>query len=194
MALQTSDLVEIWKRTIETQMHFNEMSTKSRQLGLTLVVAALGLSAVLLGRGDDFSLLINVCNSSIKLHAVVLILLASALGLYGVMQLDLGVYHQMLRGAVKFGEEFERENLVADLKTGLGLTEFVSLYSRHSSVQKVDGQYQGANQKLAGDKLKRFYWVSIVTICALAISIFVVTQHGLVIERPATKNTQPATK
>jgi len=79
-------------------MHFNEMSTKSRQLGLTLVVAALGLSAVLLGRGDDFSLVLSAGSVPIKINVAVLIILASALGMYGVQRLDLGVYHQMLRG------------------------------------------------------------------------------------------------
>ena len=128
--MQPEHAIEIWKRTIETQMHFNEMSTRSRQLGLTLVVAALGLSAVLLGRGDEFAIVFHLGTWPIKLHAVVLILLASALGLYGVEKLDLGVYHQMLRGAVKFGEEFEQQNLVGTMQTPLSLTEFVSLYSQ----------------------------------------------------------------
>src|ERR1700761_6956164 len=108
MTLKIEEAIDIWKKTIETQMHFNEMSTKSRQLGLTLVVAALGLSAVLIGRGDDFSVLFRICSIDVRIHVVVLVLFASALGMYGVKTLDLGVYHQMLRGAVKFGEEFEK--------------------------------------------------------------------------------------
>jgi hypothetical protein len=59
---------------------------------------------VLLGRGDDFSLLIHVCLVVIRINVGVLIILASAVGMCGVQQLDLGVYHQMLRGAVKFGD------------------------------------------------------------------------------------------
>src|SRR5690606_11370799 len=48
--------IEIWKKAVETQMHFNEMSVKSRQLGLTFVTASLGVAVVMIARGDDFAL------------------------------------------------------------------------------------------------------------------------------------------
>jgi len=156
MTLKPEEAIDIWKKTIETQMHFNEMSTKSRQLGLTLVVAALGLSAVLIGRGDYFSVVFHICSIPVRLHVVVLVLLASALGMFGVKSLDLGVYHQMLRGAVKFGEEFEKANLVGIIGVSKCMTEFVSLYSRHRSVEKVGNDYVGAGEKLAGQKLESF--------------------------------------
>lgn len=176
-------------------MHFNEMSTKSRQLGLTLMVAALGLSAVLIGRGDDFSIVLHVCGAAIRVHVVVLVLLASAAGLYGVKQLDLGVCHQMLRGAVKYGEEFEQKNLVSASGVSMGLTEFVSLYSRHITVEKnAQGIFVGVGQKLAGAKLSLFYWVSILAICGFALAVFSVTQHGMVIERPSAESSQTSTK
>ena len=195
MVLNNSEAIDIWKRIIETQMHFNEMSTKSRQLGLTLVVAALGLSAVLIGRGDDFSLVLHACSLTVRVHVVVLVLLASALSLYAVKQLDLGVYHQMLRGAVKYGEEFEQANLVGPTGVSKGMTEFVSLYSRHASVEKTkSGEYIGSGQKLAGQKLNSFYRGAIIAICGFAFAIFAVTQHGMIIEHPTTEVTQPVTK
>ena len=40
--------VAIWSKAVDTQMHFNEMSVKSRQFGLTFVAAALGLGIALL--------------------------------------------------------------------------------------------------------------------------------------------------
>jgi hypothetical protein len=55
--LKPEDLIRIWEKTVETQMHFNEMSVKSRQLGFTFVAAALGVAAFLLSRGEDFSIL-----------------------------------------------------------------------------------------------------------------------------------------
>jgi hypothetical protein len=42
--------VSIWAKTVDTQMHFNEMAVKSRQFGLGFVAAALGLGIVLLVR------------------------------------------------------------------------------------------------------------------------------------------------
>jgi hypothetical protein len=42
--------VAIWAKAVDTQMHFNEMSVKSRQFGLGFVAAALGLGIVLLNQ------------------------------------------------------------------------------------------------------------------------------------------------
>ena len=52
--LTTDNYLQIWAKTVDTQMHFNEMSVKSRQLGLAFVAAALGVAIVLLGQGNAF--------------------------------------------------------------------------------------------------------------------------------------------
>jgi hypothetical protein len=95
----------IWQKAVDTQMHFNEMSVKARQFGLTFVAAALGLGVVMLSRGPDFVL--SIPYLGFDLHGVVLLVLASAFALFAVRILDLKVYHRMLRGAVTFGEDFE---------------------------------------------------------------------------------------
>jgi L-ribulose-5-phosphate 3-epimerase UlaE len=38
------NLIRIWEKAVDTQMHFNEMSVKSRQLGFTFIAAALGIA------------------------------------------------------------------------------------------------------------------------------------------------------
>src|SRR5277367_2180387 len=96
--------VSIWKTAVETQMHFNEMSVKARQFGLTFVAAALGLGVVILSRGSDFVL--PIPSLGFDLHGVVLLIAASAFAMFAVSLLDLKVYHRMLRGAVTFGEDF----------------------------------------------------------------------------------------
>lgn len=152
---------EIWEKAVDTQMHFNEMSAKSRQLGLTFVVAALGVAVVLLGKEKDvlWSVPIPFLNVTFGTHIAAIVVLIAALGLYGVRRLDLDVYHRMLRGAVKFGEELEggalREHL---MKTPNGMTELVSLYSRFSSVVLQNGKYVGQGKmKTAAEKIKVFY-------------------------------------
>src|SRR6185312_6217291 len=104
---QQEKYVTIWAKAVETQMHFNEMSVRSRQFGLGFVAAALGLGIVLLTRGEEFAIVVPICGG-FNLHMTVLIVFASAFALYAVMILDLNVYHKMLRGSVSFGEDFER--------------------------------------------------------------------------------------
>lgn len=175
--LKPEQAIEIWKRAVETQMHFNEMSTKSRQLGLTFVVAALGLAVVLLGEGKDVAFSIPICTYHLSIHVSVLIVLVSAVALYAVRTLDLGVYHRMLIGAVTFGEEFERANLVKWMQTPLGMTEFISLYSRYADAGKQgDGSYKGTIKKSAGEKLSQFYRVCISLLLLVALCLLIFTQ------------------
>ncbi len=113
--------IEIWSKAVDTQMHFNEMSVKSRQLGLTFVAAALGLGIVLLARGSDFAVPIRISDWVIHLHVSVLLTLAGIVAILVVRILDLNVYHRMLRGAVTFGEDSEENYMkqIFDLGSGL---------------------------------------------------------------------------
>ena len=99
--------VTIWSKAVDTQMHFDEMSVKSRQFGLAFVAAALGLGIVLLTRSQEFSIPIQLFGG-FDLNVIALIPLGGAIALYAVMLLDCDVYHKMLRGAVAFGEDFEQ--------------------------------------------------------------------------------------
>jgi len=168
---------EIWEKAVDTQMHFNEMSVKSRQLGLSFVVGALGLSVVLLSRNEPLLLYLPFGSHELGFHVSGLIILIAAAGVYAVRRLDLGVYHQMLRGAVKFGEELEEAGLRSEImRTPLGMTQFISLYSRHRVVRKdTKGQYVGEAQRIAGDKIARFYTYltgSLVVIGLILTAIF----------------------
>jgi hypothetical protein len=78
---ERKSLVEIWSKAVDTQMHFNEMSVKSRQLGLAFVAGALGVGIVLLGRGDDFAIPVHLIIINADIHVAVLIVLAAALAL-----------------------------------------------------------------------------------------------------------------
>src|SRR5712692_11722200 len=86
--------VSIWAKTVDTQMHFNEMCVKSRQFGLAFVAAALGLGIILLSRGQEFAILVPLFGG-FEVHATVLVVLSGAFALYAVSILDLRVYHKM---------------------------------------------------------------------------------------------------
>lgn len=159
--LTNEELISIWAKAVDTQMHFNEMSVKSRQLGLTFVAAALGVAIVMMGQGRDFSLTIALGDWGVEVHVAVLLVLAALLAVLAVRRLDLDVYHRMLRGAVTFGEDLERTRLSGLLGLEKGMTQAISHYSRHSDagvdVSASSYRYTGKNRKSAETKIRSFY-------------------------------------
>jgi hypothetical protein len=172
--------VSIWKTVIDTQMHFNEMSVKARQFGLTFVAAALGLGVVLMSRGQEFSLSVSLFGG-FEIHAIVVLVLASAFALFAVKLLDLNVYHKMLRGAVTFGEDFEEHYMKQIFSLEKGMTQAISQYSRYVDADIIEGsrpyRYTGKSRKNAAKKVALFYWVCIVTLSLLSVMLFVLTAH-----------------
>ena len=171
--------VQIWAKAVDTQMHFNEMCVKSRQLGLTFVAAALGIGLILLSRGSDFSLTLAVFGLQIKIHVSVLIVAAAAFALAAVRILDLHVYHKMLRGAVTFGEDFEENYMKQIFDLDKGMTQAISHYSRHENASKnlISGKYKytGTDEKNAEIKIRRFYKMTINSLAGVAIALFIWT-------------------
>ena len=179
-AAEVEAYVQIWSKAVDTQMHFNEMSVKSRQLGLTFVAAALGVGVALLSRQSDFSISVPVFGLNVVLHVSVLIILAAVVALFGVRILDLGVYHRMLRGAVTFGEDFEEHYMKRLFDLEKGMTQAISHYSRHddAGIEKESEKpyhYMGKSRVTAEVKIKKFYNFVIWALMAAAIFIFIVT-------------------
>jgi len=169
----------IWEKAVDTQMHFNEMSVKARQFGLTFVAAALGLGVIILSRGPDFVLPIPYLG--FDLHGVVLLIAASAFAMFAVSLLDLKVYHRMLRGAVTFGEDFEANYMKQIFQLEKGMTQAISHFSRYDDADvdrtEVRYRYTGEKRKTAEFKVRRFYTVSISTLAILAVVLFLLTAN-----------------
>lgn len=173
--------VAIWSKAVDTQMHFNEMSVKSRQFGLGFVAAALGLGIVLLSRGEEFSIHIPSIFGGFDLRATVLIVIASAFGLRAVKTLDLNVYHKMLRGAVYFGMDFEENYMKEIFQLNKGMTQAITHFSRHDdAAAKLEGRkyvYTGIDEKNALIKIQAFYNRSFWTLIGAAGILFLMTAH-----------------
>ncbi len=127
---QQEKYIAIWAKAVDTQMHFNEMSVKSRQLGLTFVAAALGVGIVLLSKGDSFAFPIPIRGIEFQIHIAVVLLLGAWLALVAVRGLDLNVYHKMLRGAVTFGEDFEEHYMKQIFDLDKGMTQAILACTR----------------------------------------------------------------
>lgn len=165
------------------------MCVKSRQLGLTFVAASLGAALYLFIRSPSegteatATRLVSAYSFSIYSHPVVLhvslaIIIAAAAAVYAVRRLDLGVYHQMLRGAVTFGEDLEEKHLRHIVGLQKGMTQTISHFSRHSDATAKPGpdgcyQYTGDDRRNAGEKLKGFYTFIFILLALLALLIFV---------------------
>jgi hypothetical protein len=174
--------IAIWSKAVDTQMHFNEMSVKSRQLGLTFVAAALGVGVVLLTRGDDFAFLVDVGFVRFQLHISVVLLLAALMALTAVRGLDLNVYHRMLRGAVTFGEDFEENYMKQIFSLEKGMTQAISQYSRYDDAGiRLEGgkyKYSGKRRITAEDKIRMFYRNTMGFLWLAALALFLLTNIG----------------
>lgn len=159
--------LELWKQGIETQMHFAELSIKMRQIGLTMAGATLALAVILSRTDNGFSFTIPYVEWKIPIATVLCI--SAAIILYAAKTLDSGMYHKMLRGAVKFNELLEQK-MESNIKWDVGLTETISAYSRYQNL-KLLNERDVKNKKWKGDaldesvnKIDHFYRICIFSL------------------------------
>jgi hypothetical protein len=187
-------IVDIWKQAVDTQKHFNDMCVKSRQLGLTFVAASLGAALYLFIRTAPaeseggsaaksiYAYGISVCGQQVVFHVSLAIILVAAAAVFAVRRLDLGVYHQMLRGAVTFGEDLEERHIRHLVNLRKGMTQTISHFSRHSDAavkKSEDGRYDylGEDQRNAGEKLRSFYNFVFIFLAGLALLVFIASNY-----------------
>lgn len=175
MPLSDELKIEIWKRAIETQIHFAELSIKMRQIGLTLAGATIALAIVLYRTDSAYSFTVPGYDFLIPVGAI--LSLIAAVILFAAKIIDVGVYHRMLRGAVKFNELYEK-SLDTDVGWPSGLTEAITAYSRFDKPILLDergseGIHWKAEKRTrpAGDRIEHFYWFCIAALVIAAIAL-----------------------
>src|SRR5690348_11415615 len=118
--------IAIWERSIDTQKHFNDLSLRTRQLGVTIVGATLGVGFVI---NDDVG---TLAVGPVQIPMLAVLCFVAAAMMHLTRTLDINVYHRLLRGAVAFNEEFERSVLVKFFPPlSQGLSEVITVYSRY---------------------------------------------------------------
>ena len=182
MPFSDEQKIEIWKRSIETQMHFAELSIKMRQIGLTLAGATIALVVVLYRTGSGYSFKVPYYDFLIPVGTI--LLLTAAVILLAARIIDVGVYHRMLRGAVKFNELHE-QSLDIDMEWQSGLTESISAYSRYKKPilleeRGKDGSHWTSDnsRRLAGNRINCFYWICISALVFMAIALAAAENAG----------------
>lgn len=97
-----ANVIELWKKTVDVQQHFNDIELKIRQFALTITAAIFGLSAVSLR--DPMMMTIGDAT-----FPVAIILLTAGLLIWGAFYfMDRHWYHMLLLGAVTHGRNIEK--------------------------------------------------------------------------------------
>jgi hypothetical protein len=173
--------LELWKTTVETARHFNEMSGRSRQLGLAFVVATLSLAAVLLTKQGDYSFSFSAWDYSFRINISAFLVLIASLAVRTVKTIDTGIYHRMLRGSVSHGEDLESILRQSIMPVEKGLMQSISHFSRYLDASvSVEGEsstykYHGQKHQTALDKLEKFYRNIFILLICVAVILLVAT-------------------
>lgn len=127
-------LLDVWKKTVDVQQHFNDLELKIRNFAVTLLVAV--VAGVGLALKD--SVTIHFANSDWPLAPWIVLAGMFAWAMFYIM--DRLWYHQFLYGAVKHGMQVEKElkslGINANLTTAIGESSIVKvgkreLHSKH---------------------------------------------------------------
>ncbi|QOZ79912.1 hypothetical protein XH83_33750 [Bradyrhizobium sp. CCBAU 53351] len=112
--------VEYWKQIAGLQTHFNDMSIRTRWLGLTAIGTLLAAAAI----AEKENIRFDVGGYLVGLPSVLMVL--SLMLLAGLWFLDVHYYYQMLLASVEYGEKFEKL-IMQDLNvTDHGVTSYIS--------------------------------------------------------------------
>jgi len=122
-------LLEEWKTVIQTQMHFNEMILRLRGMGIATVTAIFGAAAYSL----QFEKIILHVKGYTFQAAIIIVFFALTL-LLAIFILDYFYYFKLLLGAVKRGEEIDK-NVRAINPNMLGLTITISAFVSPASAK-----------------------------------------------------------
>ncbi len=94
--------VEIWKKIIDVQQHFNDLELRIRNFALIVTGAFLGLGGYAIKDGGFASM------GGHPIASAALIVGASLVPLFAFYLMDRLWYHRLLDGAVKAGAEAEK--------------------------------------------------------------------------------------
>ena len=86
-------LIELWKKTVDAQQHFNDIELRIRNIAITIIGIVLGIAAVAFREGQ---------------FLVSFLILAVGFVLWvAFFSMDFLWYHRLLKGAVAYGVQLE---------------------------------------------------------------------------------------
>lgn len=153
-----SDRLEVWKKIVDVQMHFNDLEMRIRNFGLTVLSAAYAGAGIAYTQDKVISFGLS---EPIGVHSVVLVIATIVWLLFWFMERHW--YHRMLIGAVKAGLEVEKALKAEDPTIAL-LAQSISNESRVPFLGRF---------LRSGGKVDLFYWaIAIVNVTLVAADIW----------------------
>lgn len=132
--LEKKDLIDVWKKCLDVQMHFNGIELQIRNYAVTLLVAVIGAAAYALKEHLDAHL------SNYSFSMALVILPAGILGWIAFYFMDRHWYHRLLLGSVYHTIKIEKA-LGPELELGvaIGAESPIPLFGKKvHSTQKID--------------------------------------------------------
>lgn len=159
----TSTTIEVWKKIIDVQMHFNDLCLRIRALALTALTFTYGATFVTLEKAIPIKFpSVHGKHSPATIVALIGLILWIAFWF-----IDAHWYHRLLRGAVAEGKELEAilgkhgiyANLTVEIEKASQIHNFPKLGIKNKKIR-------------AGTKLNYFYGISALPLLILAIFIW----------------------
>lgn len=94
-------IIEMWKKTVEVQQHFNDLELRIRSFAITLLVGVLTVTGLTLKEGVTITLW------SVAVPVGTFILLGGLVAWFAFYAMDRLWYHRLLYGAVRHGQYIE---------------------------------------------------------------------------------------
>ena len=148
---ETEFTFKAWEKTVDVQMHFNDLCLKVRSFAVSLLGVLLGGAAISYRYGGDVSLW------SFSFPVAAIFISISIIIWLAFYSMDRYWYHELLRGAVNHGRLLEQS-----------LKDSVSNISLAASIREAS---HASLNKNAASKLKWFYFTILVV---QLIALFVV--------------------
>jgi hypothetical protein len=99
-----NSVIEVWKKTIDVQQHFNDIELRIRNFAITILIAAIGAAGFALKEN------LKVLLVGIDIPLASILLLAGAFALVPLWFMDKHWYHRLLYGAVRHASGIEERH------------------------------------------------------------------------------------
>ncbi len=165
--------IDMWKQSVEVQMHFNDIEWRIRGLALTVATFALGAAGVAAKDGTRVGWF--------SLGALVIVI--GLLLWYAFYFVDRAWYHPLLKASVAHGTQFEKE--IKKVLPAAGMTASItagSIYKPNRTVRILSRR----KEMHSDDKLVWFYTVGAIALALAAIAL----QAGVLLGSAANSSSE----